>query len=154
MKVKDIVNREIVNLTNCEQEPIHIPGSIQPNGFLIGLKEDSLLIDYCSANTLEYIGIAHTELLGKAFGVAFGEKAKKELLDYISNDRMLSSLLLKTTLLEKEFLCTVHKSNSTIIIEAEPINSKVKKANEVYDHTSQFLSYMHTTQSLQVFVVW
>ncbi|MFC5625244.1 ATP-binding protein [Algoriphagus winogradskyi] len=149
MKVKDIVNREIVNLTNCEQEPIHIPGSIQPNGFLIGLKEDSLLIDYCSANTLEYIGIAHTELLGKAFGVAFGEKAKKELLDYISNDRMLSSLLLKTTLLEKEFLCTVHKSNSTIIIEAEPINSKVKKANEVYDHTSQFLSYMHTTQSLQ-----
>ena len=149
MKLKDIVNRDIVNLTNCEQEPIHIPGSIQPHGFLIGLKEDSLRIDYCSENTVEFIKIKHSELLGKTFGEAFGEKSKKQLLDYISDDRMLSSLLLKTTLLKREFLCTVHKSNTTIIIEAEPINSEAKQANEVYDHTSQFLSYMHTTQSLQ-----
>ncbi|SFU16089.1 Bacteriophytochrome (light-regulated signal transduction histidine kinase) [Algoriphagus locisalis] len=149
MKVKDIVNREIVNLTNCEQEPIHIPGSIQPNGFLMGLKEDSLLIDYCSANTSVFIGKTHTDLLGKTFGDAFGEDAETELLDYISKDRMLSSLLLKTILLGKEFLCTVHKSNATVIVEAEPINSVAKQVNEVYDHTSQFLSYMHTTQSLQ-----
>ena len=49
------VNNEIVNLENCEQEPIHIPGSIQPHGFLLGLTENGLKIDYCSANTAEYI---------------------------------------------------------------------------------------------------
>lgn len=35
MNIKDIVNRDLVTLTNCEHEPIHIPGSIQPHGFLI-----------------------------------------------------------------------------------------------------------------------
>jgi light-regulated signal transduction histidine kinase (bacteriophytochrome) len=46
MKIKDIVNRDLVNLTNCEHEPIHIPGSIQPHGFLLGLKTGDLSIDF------------------------------------------------------------------------------------------------------------
>jgi len=33
MKIKDIINRDLVTLTNCDQEPIHIPGKIQPHGF-------------------------------------------------------------------------------------------------------------------------
>ena len=28
---------EQINLTNCDREPIHIPGSVQPFGFLLGL---------------------------------------------------------------------------------------------------------------------
>lgn len=37
MEFRDIVNRDIVNLENCEDEAIHIPGLIQPHGFLIAL---------------------------------------------------------------------------------------------------------------------
>ena len=55
MKIRDIVNRDIVNLTNCEQEPIHIPGSIQPHGFLLGLNDQSFIIEYCSGNVEEFI---------------------------------------------------------------------------------------------------
>ena len=149
MKFKDIVNREVVNLTNCEQEPIHIPGSIQPHGFLLGLKEDTFTIDYCSANISEYIGIKHTDVLGNTFTDVFGTDAKTALLKYISEDRMLSSLLLKMTLKEQEFLCTVHKSDTVYIVEAEPINTDAKLANEVYDQTSQFLLYMHSTHTLK-----
>jgi hypothetical protein len=35
-----------VDLTNCEREPIHIPGSIQPHGVLLVLKEPELLNHY------------------------------------------------------------------------------------------------------------
>ncbi|WP_439489232.1 ATP-binding protein [Algoriphagus sp.] len=149
MKVKDIVNKEIVNLTNCEQEPIHIPGSIQPHGFLIGLKAGSFIIDYCSANTTQFLGLSHTQLLGQEFGAVFGNESKELFIDYIAQDRMLSSLLLKIQLMERDFLCTVHQSGSIFILEGEPVNTSSQKANEVYDHTSQFLSYMHTTHSLQ-----
>jgi len=149
MKIKDIVNRDIVNLTNCELEPIHIPGSIQPHGFLLGIKQDSLLIDYCSANTAQYLTLFHTELLGKGFDTVFGEEPKQQLLDYINSSRMLSSFLLPLTLAGVDFLCTVHKSNSTYIIEAEPKLMQVKAANEVYDQTSQFLGYMHDTHTLK-----
>lgn len=149
MKIKDIVNRDIVNLTNCEQEPIHIPGSIQPHGFLLGLIQDSLLIDYCSANTAQYINLFHSELLGQLFESVFGEEPKQRLQDYIGSNLMLSSSLLSLTLAGVDFLCTVHLSSGIYIIEAEPVNMQVKAANEVYDQTSQFLAYMHDTHTLK-----
>src|SRR6476620_3768526 len=109
MKIKDIVNRDIVNLTNCEQEPIHIPGSIQPHGFLIGLKEDSFEIDYCSENISEYTGLSHHELLGKPFISVFGEDNLSKIKQYIADDRMLSSSLLKLVINDVRYLCTLHK---------------------------------------------
>ncbi|WP_159799431.1 ATP-binding protein [Flavobacterium sp. MK4S-17] len=149
MNIKDIVNRDIVNLTNCEQEPIHIPGSIQPHGFLLGLKEESFLIDYCSGNTTEYIGIEHKELLGKDFESVFGIDNSKALQQYISNNKLLSSTLLKLLYNGKNFLCTLHKSNNIYILEAEPVSEDTKEASQVYDQTSQFLLYMHDTHTLK-----
>ena len=31
-----------VDLTNCEDEPIHIPGAIQPHGLLLAVDPDTL----------------------------------------------------------------------------------------------------------------
>ena len=149
MDIKDIVNRDIVNLSNCEQEPIHIPGSIQPHGFLLGLKHDSLVIDYCSANTAQYISLFHSELLGNTFESMFGTQARELLLMYIGSNRMLSSSLLQLTLAGIDFSCTVHNSNGTYIIEAEPVAIQHKIASEVYDQTAQFLGYMHDTHTLK-----
>lgn len=149
MKIKDIVNRDIVNLTNCEQEPIHIPGSIQPHGFLLGLQQDTFIIEYCSANTAQYINLFHTQLLGADFETVFGASAAQPLKEYISGNKMLSSSLLNVTLLGVDFLCTVHLSNGIYVLEAEPVNLQIKKASEMYNQTSQFLSYMHDTHTLK-----
>jgi chemotaxis family two-component system sensor kinase Cph1 len=149
MNIKDIVNRDIVNLTNCEQEPIHIPGSIQPHGFLLGLKEDSLLVDFCSENCLQYTGITYSGLLGKHLSAVFGDSAAGLLHSYISGGHMLSSALLKLQGLNSEFLCTVHKNNGIIILEAEPVSADEQQASQVYNQTSQFLSYMHDTHTLK-----
>lgn len=42
MNTNDINIPFQVDLTNCEQEPIHLPGSIQPHGVLLVLKEADL----------------------------------------------------------------------------------------------------------------
>lgn len=149
MRIKDIVNRDLVNLTNCEQEPIHIPGSIQPHGFLLGLKEDTFIVEYCSENCVDYTGLLYTELLGNSFKNIFGAKPEQSLVEYISKDLMLSSNLLSLELAGKEFLCTLHKKESIYILEAEPVNSSLKEASQVYDQTSQFLAYMHDTHTLK-----
>ncbi|AWH86020.1 histidine kinase [Flavobacterium album] len=149
MKIKDIVNREIVNLTNCEQEPIHIPGSIQPHGFLLGLKEGTFTIDFCSENCEAFIGRTYSGLLGNTFSAAFGDDALKQLRDYIANGHMLSSSLLRLQLNGSEFLCTVHYNNTVYILEAEPVSKDIRDASEVYDQTSQFLTYMHDTHTLK-----
>lgn len=149
MKIKDIVNRDIVNLTNCEFEPIHIPGSIQPHGFLLGINSSSWKIDFCSGNISEYIPAEYKSVLGAAFKVVFGEKQEEEIKEYISKNLLLSSTPLKLDLLGNAFLCTIHKSNETYILEAEPSIEIEKKLADVYDQTSQFLSYMNETHTLQ-----
>ncbi|MBD3583799.1 ATP-binding protein [Flavobacterium selenitireducens] len=147
MKIKDILNREIVNLTNCEHEPIHIPGSIQPHGFLLGLKQDSLDIDFCSRNTVDFINTPHGELLGKSFDSVFGADQKRLLQDYINYTLLTSPLRLN--LCGELFNCTIHASDTSYIVEAEPIDHTEQPLWSIYDQTSQFLSYMNETHTLK-----
>ncbi len=149
MKIRDIVNRDVVNLDNCEQEPIHVPGSIQPHGFLLGIKQDAFIVDFCSANCEAFIGQPHSALLGSSFAAVFGNDALKQLEEYIANGRMLSSSLLKLDLNDRTFLCTVHKSNDIYVLEGEPMDLEAKAISTVYDQTAQFLSYMHDTHTLK-----
>lgn len=148
MKIKDIVNRDVVNLTNCEHEPIHVPGSIQPYGFLLALGQDDFLVNYCSANVIDYIGLTHEQLLGKTFGTVFGQTNHNELQAY-AKKQTAETPPLKLTLQEHDFQCTLHKSDDQYILEAEPDNTDMNIAFELYKQTTQFLSYMNDTDTLQ-----
>lgn len=147
MKIRDIVNRDIVNLTNCELEPIHIPGSIQPHGFLLGILADSWIIDFCSGNIEEFTGLTYQQLLSKTFAEVFGEVNESLLKDYTTNNGALSSPL-SISLVNSPYLCTVHKSNNTYVLEAEPLLINEKKLPDAYEQTKQFLYYMEQTSSL------
>lgn len=150
MEIRDIVNRDIVNLTNCEHEPIHVPGSIQPHGFLLGLKASSLNIEFCSGNTAVYLNLAHTQLLGKSFAEVFGDDNVQKLKQYIDNGLMLSDNLLHLTLVGADFQCTVHKNEQDIyVLDVEPLNFTLQEANGIYDHSSRFLQYMRDTHTLK-----
>ena len=149
MKIKDIVNRDIVNLTNCEFEPIHIPGSIQPHGFLIGIDSESWKIDFCSANIAEFIPISHQKVLGQPFKNAFGDDQQTQIETYISNNILPSTTPLKLEILGTFFLCSIHKSNETYILEAEQFEEPNQQMVDVYSQTSQFLSYMNDTHTLK-----
>ena len=64
MNLQELITAENVNLTNCDREQIHIPGSIQPHGILFGLSPD-LEIIHISNNTEYFFGVTPHELLGK-----------------------------------------------------------------------------------------
>ena len=51
------------DLTNCDREPIHIPGSIQPHGVLLVLQEPDLTIVQASDNTEQLLEVPVQELL-------------------------------------------------------------------------------------------
>lgn len=52
-----------VDLTNCDREPIHQLGAIQPFGFLVAFSSD-WLVRRASANAASFLGIDAAELLG------------------------------------------------------------------------------------------
>lgn len=56
------------NLTNCDLEPIHIPGTIQSHGFLIAINDD-LTITCCSENIEHFIGMAPRAILNEPIHV-------------------------------------------------------------------------------------
>lgn len=148
MKIRDIVNRDIVNLDNCEQEPIHIPGSIQPNGFLIAVAMDSFAIEFCSGNVDEFLGVAHGRLLGQSFAGFFGADADASLRRYMDAQMMLSSTPLELKANNQVFLCAVHASGSFFILEGEPLVPDERSLPDTYEQTKQFLTYMGQTHSL------
>lgn len=60
MNQNDFLFYPPVDLTNCDKEPIHIPGSIQPHGILFVLQEPQLKIlqptfRRCGLNFLELV---------------------------------------------------------------------------------------------------
>ena len=70
-----------LDLTSCEQEPIRIPGSIQPHGFLLCLS-DQLLVLQASANLAQLAGIAASDALGKPLSSVVGVAAASLLAPY------------------------------------------------------------------------
>jgi light-regulated signal transduction histidine kinase (bacteriophytochrome) len=51
----------LVDLTDCDREPIHIPGTIQPFGVLLALAEPELTVAQVSENVGDHLplGIGH-----------------------------------------------------------------------------------------------
>jgi light-regulated signal transduction histidine kinase (bacteriophytochrome)/CheY-like chemotaxis protein len=112
-----------VDLTNCDREPIHILGSIQPIGFLLALSED-WVITRASANSAEFIGKTPDELIGMPLIDVFSGHA-------VHNLRNRTAMLRGPDSLERIFGCPVveggapydialHLVRGEIVIEAEP----------------------------------
>jgi light-regulated signal transduction histidine kinase (bacteriophytochrome)/ActR/RegA family two-component response regulator len=53
-----------VDLSNCDREPIHIPGSIQPHGVLTACVGEALTIVQVSANVDTFFGAPPADVLG------------------------------------------------------------------------------------------
>ncbi|TCD24816.1 GAF domain-containing protein [Pedobacter psychrodurus] len=58
-----------VDLSNCDKEPIHIPGKIQSHGFLVAADKNSLSITYISENAGGFLAEQARSLLNKQLSV-------------------------------------------------------------------------------------
>jgi light-regulated signal transduction histidine kinase (bacteriophytochrome) len=111
-----------VDLTNCDREPIHQLGTIQPIGFLIAVSTD-WLISRASANTEEFIGSDTEHMIGSPLAEFLLPKAIHDLRNRVGMlrgadavERLFSCELIKGAF----FDVMVHVSGGQIIIEAEP----------------------------------
>jgi len=146
MKISDIVNRDIVNLENCDQEPIHIPGSIQPHGFLLGLSKTSYEIRFCSNNTAAMTETEPKDLLEKPFGSIFGDDALahlKKSLHGLQEGRTATFML---NIHGNPFHVLVHESGDTIILDAEQHHPNDQP--DFLQLSSEFVNYIEETSTI------
>jgi len=125
MKINDfLLENQPVNLNNCDQEPIHIPGLIQPHGILIVLQEPKLNIIQISQNTFDILGMPFENLLGKSLKVLFNNRQIriiKKALSATSENFNPLDLYIDTQDIRKNFDGIIHRSDGLIILELEPI---------------------------------
>jgi chemotaxis family two-component system sensor kinase Cph1 len=60
-----------VDITNCDREPIHIPGAILPHGAMLVLDADTLEVLQAAGNTEGLLGVSLEALLGHSAAVLF-----------------------------------------------------------------------------------
>lgn len=63
------MNQFSVDLSNCDKEPIHIPGKIQSHGFLIAVDKQKLSISYISDNAGDFLNDDAHSLLDKPLAI-------------------------------------------------------------------------------------
>jgi light-regulated signal transduction histidine kinase (bacteriophytochrome) len=148
MSFKSIVNNSLVNLNNCEDEPIHVPGSIQPHGFLISLDFSTHIITVCSENVFEFIGISYEQLLGKNIATVFDQSFIEEIS--LFKDNTVNSIkTFNYSFNDTDFSINLHSSTDQIIIEGEPLRHQFNENNDLYSSSRQLLSYIEGTFTLK-----
>ena len=75
-----------VDVTNCDREPIHIPGAILPHGGMLVLDADTLEVLQAAGNTSSLLGVPLEALLGQSAATLFQP-------DQIENLRGLTAAL-------------------------------------------------------------
>ncbi|MBL8741709.1 MAG: GAF domain-containing protein, partial [Myxococcales bacterium] len=128
--------RPSVDLTNCDREPIHIPGAIQPHGALFALSEPDLVIEEVSESTRALFGRDHLELLGRAVDELLTEEGTRALHAALRapDPRSASPIRLETTAAFGGRRCDgiVHRSGSLAVLELEPAVGDEVAFNDFY----------------------
>ncbi|WP_016872562.1 ATP-binding protein [Chlorogloeopsis fritschii PCC 9212] len=114
---------QFVDLINCDREPIHIPGSIQPHGVLFVLQEPDLKILRVSSNTLSFLGVPPESLLNQSLSKLLDPYAFDSLKQSLSQLELenVNPLKLSLKLENKSLLCNgiAHRSQELLILELE-----------------------------------
>ena len=109
-----------VDLTNCDREPIHIPGSIQPHGCLVACDMTGSTIVRLSQNLHSMLGVdaAPGQRLDEAFGNEIAHTLRNALAT--SDDPARPALRFGVMLPSGPFDIAVHRMEDGAIIEFEP----------------------------------
>lgn len=139
-----------VDLTNCDREPIHILGAIQPIGLLIAVTTD-WIVARASENTTEFIGRSADSMVGRPLAEFLPARALHDFRNLVallrgpdSVQRLFSCDLGK----DAPFDVAIHLSGSFIVIEAEPTSGAPKDTTGIVrsmmarlDQTADFSSF-------------
>ena len=151
------MNINNVDLTNCDREPIHIPGKIQSHGFMLVVNSESFLITYISENLSGFLSSPVKSLLGL-------HVAEFEKLDEFGSSNLQLAALLKLggaqqsfetinpyplQINGKHYYLIISLSGAEYILEFEPISIEYDIQNQIGKSVSAILSGKNVNALLQ-----
>jgi chemotaxis family two-component system sensor kinase Cph1 len=139
----------------CGDEPIHIPGSIQPHGFLLVLHEPQLTIVQASDNVRQWLGVEAKALLGRPLTELIGECGFADRLATLAEDDHNPFHLsdIHFTLPDRadrpSFALMAHRYDGRLIVEFEIAGSSGKAYDTLYPLMRTFVVQLQEAQELE-----
>ncbi len=112
---------EPVTLGNCDREPIHVPGAIQPHGVLVACREDDeLTVEHVSSNAADVFGLAPDAIVDRSAANLF-DAAGVGLLRSLADEKALreKNPAPLTSRTGAALEAVLHRSGGLLVIELE-----------------------------------
>ncbi|MDY6946275.1 MAG: GAF domain-containing protein, partial [Pseudomonadota bacterium] len=113
-----------VDLTNCDREPIHLLGAIQPFGFLIAVSTPDWFVQRVSNNVADWLKVAPADMLGRSllnFIAADAIHSLRNQLHIVNMTGTTARLFgIQIDDSPRRFDVAVHMVDTLVVIECEP----------------------------------
>ena len=148
MNLKNLTNKDAITITNCEAEPIHIPGSIQPSGYLLALNRTDNTIQYCSENCTTLLNKPLNQILGKSLFEFFKKEDADSFLIYSAKAEDAIKPF-AFTLSNQIFHITAFSTKENMVMEFELFGPEGLELPDLFFQTKRFAFYTERADNLQ-----
>jgi light-regulated signal transduction histidine kinase (bacteriophytochrome) len=145
-----------IELTACEREPIHIPGSIQPHGILLAIRLPDLTLAYSSANIAEIFGLDPADALEQPLAEVLpllSREFEAQLADPppVGTTRYLRTITIPTRAGERRYEAAMSRSGACAVLELEePPTEAVSSLDTLYPTLRRFVEQLQGASSVEV----
>ena len=141
-------------MTNCDREPIHQPGAIQPHGILFVCDASDLIITHASENVFATCGLAIEQVIGKHLTEILPSQRRDDFMELLSKDRVGSRPNYIFTLplvgTSSMFDAIAHQAGSHLFVEFEPHEAnRDHSAPELYGLVQNAITRMQEAVSVE-----
>ena len=123
------MNETAVDLTNCDREPIHIPGSIQPHGVMLVVERNSLSMAHAAGDVEGRLGVAQWQ--GRGLGLAIGDTLAQKVARMSDSGAVSGFVGQLAAPTGEAFDISAHLSGDWLIVELEPAPADPRPASAV-----------------------
>jgi light-regulated signal transduction histidine kinase (bacteriophytochrome) len=124
------------DLTTCDREPIHIPGSIQPHGVLLVLDRQTLNIEQVAGDASAVLAISDDRFTGMPLSAVLDAEAVNfvagQLDSATENVAPAMRMNARSKTGAKPLHLTLHALGRTAIVELEPVRHRSDCKTEAF----------------------
>nr|WP_246581263.1 GNAT family N-acetyltransferase [Deinococcus aestuarii] len=139
------------DLLTCDDEPIHIPGAIQPHGLLLALAADMTIVAG-SDNLPELTGLAIGALIGRSAADVFDSETHNRLTIALAEPGAAVGAPITvgfTMRKDAGFIGSWHRHDQLIFLELEPPQRDVAEPQAFFRRTNSAIRRLQAAETLE-----
>lgn len=140
------------DLTTCDREPIHIPGSIQPHGVLLVVDRQAHRVEQVAGDSVRLLGLSAASILEQSITLLLDDDASEFIRTQMAAPTAFVApivrLGVRTRETAKTLDLTLHAADGTAMLELEESNRTMTLAGDPIAQLKTLVSAIQRTTTL------